>query len=137
MSTYIGTAGVNRTARDENGNSTSYFEGGMFGQNSATAFRDVTDGESNTMLLSESLWGVWANGWNCCGSYVPGRSPFYSGALDGSATSPPDTSYGSWHADVANIALVDGSARSVSKSINGDTFRRLVTRNDGEQLDSY
>jgi len=138
MSTYVGTAGTQRTFPDENSEATTIFEGGMFGQNSATTFRDVTDGESNTMLLSESLWGVWADGWNCCGSYVQGRSPFFSGgALDGSATGPPDTSFGSWHTDIANIALVDGSARAVNKSINSETFRRLVTRNDGEQIDTF
>lgn len=81
---------------------------------------------------------VWADGWNCCGSYLPGRSPFFSGgAPDGSATSSPDTSFGSWHTDIAKIALVDGSARSINKSINTDIFRPLVTRNDGEQLDNY
>jgi len=133
MSTYIGTAGMAQSIVDQNGNATTFYDGGMFGQNSATSFRDVSDGESNTMLLSESLFGVWSDGWNCCGSYRQGHSPFY----DGSGTSPPPTSFGSWHLDTANVALVDGSARAVNKTIDGNVFRRLVMRNDGEQINEF
>jgi prepilin-type N-terminal cleavage/methylation domain-containing protein len=134
FSSYVGSAGRQTTIADPNGGAaTTVFEGGMFGQNSAVSFRDVTDGESNTMLLSESLVGFWSDGWNCCGSYVPGRSPFY----DGSNTSPSPFSFGSWHTDVAIIGLVDGSSRSVNKTISQQVFNNLVMRNDGQQVGEY
>ena len=132
-SSYIGAAGISVSTVDANGNTTITHEGGMFGQNSAVSFRDVSDGESNTMLLSESLFGLWSNGFNCCGSFVAGRAPFY----DGTTSSPPPTSFGSWHDDVATISLVDGSARSLSKGVNREVFRRIVVRNDGEQVGEF
>ncbi|HEX6986577.1 MAG TPA: DUF1559 domain-containing protein, partial [Planctomycetaceae bacterium] len=90
-STYIGASGQAVQLLDANGdpvtdnagNPVLTYEGGMFGQNSAVGFRDIPDGESNTMLLSESLVGFWADGWNCCGSYVQGRVPFYDGSTAG------------------------------------------------------
>lgn len=133
FSTYIGSAGAAVQSQDANGNTITVFQGGMFGQNSAVSFRDVTDGESNTMLLSESLVGLWADGRNCCGSYVQGRSPFFNGTTN----SPPPTSFGSWHDDVAIVGLVDGSARSVNKTISQNLFRNLCLRNDGQQIGEY
>lgn len=132
-STYIGAAGQQVTTQDADGNDVTMYEGGMFGQNSSTSFRDIPDGESNTILLSESLIGFWADGWNCCGSYIAGRVPFY----DGSTSGPSPFSFGSWHGDVAHIALVDGSGRSINKSVDRETFRRLIMRNDGQQLGEY
>ncbi len=133
-STYIGSAGAQVQTTDANGNQVTSYQGGMFGQNSAVTFRDVTDGTSNTMLLSESLVGFWPDGYNCCGSYVNGRVPFY----DGTANGPPPTSFGSFHAGGnVNIAHVDGSAKSLPKSIDRNTFRLLVIRNDGQQMNSY
>lgn len=132
-STYIGSAGQQTTTVDADGNQITVYEGGIFGQNSAVSFRDITDGESNTMFLSESMVGFWADGWNCCGSYVPGRTPFY----DGTSAGPSPFSFGSWHGDVAHIALADGAGRSVGKSIDREMFRRLVMRNDGQQLDQF
>ena len=130
-STYIGSAG--EAVTDPNTNVTTY-QGGMFGQNSASTFRDVTDGTSNTMLLSESLIGFWADGFNCCGSYAAGRVPFY----DGTGNGPPATSFGSWHAGAGvNAALVDGSSRSINRNIDRNTFRQLVIRNDGEQMNNF
>lgn len=133
-STYIGSAGQQTVTQDaDGGDDVILYEGGMFGQNSATSFRDVPDGESNTMLLSESLIGFWADGWNCCGSYVPGRVPFY----DGSTGGPSAFSFGSWHGDVAHIVLVDGSVQRINKSLDRETFRRLVMRNDGQPIGEF
>src|SRR5690606_9810522 len=56
-STYIGSAGIAEVRQDAVGNQVTHYVGGMFSQNSAVAFRDVMDGESYTMLLSESLIG--------------------------------------------------------------------------------
>lgn len=130
MATYVGSAGESLNG---DGDPSVGYEGGMFGQNSSIAFRDVFDGESQTLLLSESMFGIWADGWMCCGSFRRGRTPFF----DGSTTGPPPTSFGSWHDGTANVALVDGSTRSVNKGIDRETFRRLVVRNDGEPLGEF
>lgn len=127
-STYIGSAGqmvVN--------NNTATFVGGMFGRNSAIGHNDIPDGHSNTMLLSESMIGFWADGLNCCGSYLVGRVPFYNGQSNG----PPPNSFGTWHGDLANIALCDGSVQSLDRTIDRTVFRNLVMRNDGNQLGQF
>ena len=129
-STYIGSAG--EMVIDPNANTAS-FVGGMFGQNSAVRHRDVPDGHSNTMLLSESMIGFWGDGLNCCGSYLPGRVPFFDGTTNG----PPANSFGTWHGDVANIAMADGSVQDIARTIDRTVFRNLVMRNDGQQLGEF
>ena len=39
---------------------------GMMFQDSAVSFRMIRDGESNTLLLGESLMGFWGDGNSCC-----------------------------------------------------------------------
>ena len=129
-STYIGSAGEMIIDEDAG---TVAFTGGIFGMNSAIRHRDITDGQSNAMLLSESMIGFWADGMNCCGSYLDGRVPFY----DGTDFGPPPNSFGTWHGDVANIALADGSVQSINRSIDRIIFNNLVVRNDGNQLGAF
>ena len=129
-STYIGSAGEMILSEDEE---SVTFTGGIFAMNSAIRHRDITDGQSNTMLLSESMIGFWADGLNCCGSYLKKRVPFY----DGTEFGPPPNSFGTWHGDVANIALADGSVQSISRSIDRVIFNNLVVRNDGNQLGAF
>ncbi|MED5286377.1 MAG: H-X9-DG-CTERM domain-containing protein, partial [Planctomycetota bacterium] len=43
----------------------------------------------------------------------------------------------SYHPQVVNIALADGSVRTVRNSINFQTWRNLGTRNGGEPSGNY
>ncbi len=108
-------------------NGSAVYAGGMFGPHSVVNFRDVTDGETQTILLGETLFAFWADGYTCCAGERPDKNP----VLD--AYDPNDNywGFGSWHKDICQIALVDGSSRAINKSINRDIFRRLVMRNDG------
>ena len=143
-STYVGSAGLRSTVSSDDGSgnvtqATSYL-GYMFYQNSAVNLRDVTDGTTNTMLICESLVGLWADGYNCCGSFDPSFATFYNGIEKpgpGQKISPQPTSFGSWHVGVANVAMVDGSARNLNKNINATTFAQLVQRNDGQQMNEF
>ena len=162
---YIGSAGIREEVTNDEGNLVNRRSGGMFDANSSTSFRDVQDGETSTIFVLESLIGFWADGYNCCTSYpldpedqpgtgtrgrdLQGLPPiFYGQAPTGQG--PPNTPGGfqpapgsaftmpgSWHADVVNIALVDGSSRSLSLDIDRNTYRRLITRNDGEQVSEF
>ena len=133
-------------------------EGGMFGPNSGTRFRDVADGPTNTLLIVESLAGVWADGYHCCTSYPWSNMETYdpaergpdppifhpgsagvgpgTGFVDGEGlyARPVYTTPGSWHPEGVIAALVDGGARLMSYSVDGATFRRLSERNDGQQV---
>jgi prepilin-type N-terminal cleavage/methylation domain-containing protein len=112
-------------------------DNGILFRNSAVKFRDLTDGDSNTLLIGESLAGLWADGGSCCVTVQTGTTiPLFD--VVPTVTTPPapvvgsDYKFGSWHDDVCNFALADGSGRSVSKLIDKQVFYSLVTRNGGE-----
>lgn len=125
---------------------------GPFGRNSATRFRDITDGESNTLLIGESLLGFWGDGFSCCASVHDDRPDFHAYTVtcfDPDECEPydptigyiPNLSYqffgfGSWHEEVVHFALADGSARPISKNIDHDLLRALVTRAEGDRIPS-
>ena len=158
---YLGTAGSRYAVVDENGFETFARSGEMFGPNYASKFRDVGDGTVNTLLLIEGLYGVWAEGYHCCTSY-PGPSESVDGGVDadgnrpifspGAVTGPGAagvggpmsivdngevfTTPGSWHAEGVNVALVDGSAKLMNYGVDRTTYRRLIERNDGRQIDT-
>ncbi|MEM9701187.1 MAG: DUF1559 domain-containing protein [Planctomycetota bacterium] len=149
VSNYLGTAGTRHCF--------GIREGGMFGPNSGTRMRDVTDGAVNTVMLIESLAGVWSEGYHCCTSYpwgnmetydpeergddpaifhsgsagIAGQSDFLDG--DGLYARSVYTTPGSWHTDGVTCGLVDGGARMMSYQINRDLFRALTYINDGKQ----
>tara|TARA_R110002095_G_scaffold216075_1_gene211992 strand:- start:857 stop:1846 length:990 start_codon:yes stop_codon:yes gene_type:complete len=116
------------------------YQGGIFGPNSGTKFRDVPDGESNTLLFGESAFGFWADSHSAlAGSVVTsdGSSNFHNGKnFDGPpyVNQPIHLTFGSWHDDVIHFALADGSARPMAKNIDYNLFRQLCIRNDGERM---
>ena len=152
LSNYVGTAGSKVPVTNDEGQADFSRQGGMFGPNTATRFRDVQDGTVNTILLIESLYGVWSEGYHCCTSY-PGGDPngedggnppiFSPGVVSGPLVAPGTsldgsqvfTMPGAWHAEGCNIALVDGSSRLLQYNIDRNVYRRLVERNDGRQID--
>ena len=148
LSNFVGSAGVRIETQDDTGTVVVDRIGGMFGPNMATSIRDAqNDGTVNTILLIETLYGVWAEGYHCCTSYDPGGS---SGSGNGAIFSPGVaanagaggtvngsqvfTMPGAWHSEGVNVALVDGSARMMNYQVDRATYRRLIQRNDGEQI---
>lgn len=119
---------------------------GMFDINRGAKFKDVNDGESNTLMIGESSIGFWNDGFSCCSSVHDQRPDFFSyfeyePGTDDVADSIENRFYrgqffgfGSEHDGVTNFALVDGSARSISNLIDGAVLRAIVTRNNDEIL---
>ncbi|WP_417387189.1 DUF1559 domain-containing protein [Gimesia sp.] len=118
------------------------FKGGMFGANSGTKFRDIPDGETNTLLFGESTFGFWADSHSSLAGFVnssTGTTHFNGQNFDGtpyqaSGGAPFHMTFGSWHDDVIHFALADGSAKSMAKNIDANLFRQLCVRNDGERM---
>lgn len=116
---------------------------GMFRQNVATLFRDVTDGTSNTVALGERAWRVgtveYSAGlvWGMYGSvvlraqYVPPEAGGYVSIMTTAFgdINPPRNVYGnttdyyrrglsSAHTGGAHVVLADGSVRFLSQNID-------------------
>jgi prepilin-type N-terminal cleavage/methylation domain-containing protein len=106
---------------------------------------DVTDGTSNTLLLGDRRLNLYflgrvqtdddtgyASGWD---QDIMRRSdntplPDYS-ALTGNG----DLRFGSSHTGVINIALADGSVRTLAYTVDRTTFKYLGSKADGQPID--
>lgn len=109
-------------------------------------FRDVLDGTSNTLLvgdkrLNRAFLGTpqeddnegYTAGWNSDTMRNTDKIPLpdFNGLGDG------DDRFGSSHPGIFQIALTDGSTRSVSYSVDGQLFEFLGNVSDGEVVGEY
>ncbi|PQO46340.1 DUF1559 domain-containing protein [Blastopirellula marina] len=125
---------------------------GIFYVDSKTKFRDVKDGLSNTIAVSE----VPDTGGDTIGPFSSGcdRRVVFSGGADGN---PPNemTEYliaaegndpinggseeaaGSWHPGGAHFNMGDGSVRFLSENMDMPTYQALSTRREGETIGDF
>lgn len=122
---------------------TTQINGVMF-VNSRVSLGEIRDGESNTLLIGESLYGFWADGMSCCARIYPDLNgdgypdePFFDGFWQHpnySQNGYQFFGFGAFHKDICNFALCDGSSRAIAKNINGNILRALATRNGQERI---
>jgi prepilin-type N-terminal cleavage/methylation domain-containing protein/prepilin-type processing-associated H-X9-DG protein len=126
---------------------------GVLGLNVRRKVTDITDGTSNTLLLSEvggrnDLWvlgrkvsgssggGAWSNPSGCeqtLTGTTPGSDPPTAGPCAVNCTNNNGQVYG-FHSGSANVLLADGSVRAVHNDLNLHVLVALVTRAGGEVL---
>ncbi len=115
---------------------------GVFTENSALRFRDITDGTSKTILLGERV-GDRSNGGLWVGARgVPARVFTAVGRGPGSSTEVINTVNGTntWtlsvsnHPGGANVALVDGSVAFLNDSITINAYRWMIEIADGQPI---
>ncbi len=137
------------------GNGMRYGNGVFYG-NSAVSDQSIKDGTSTTILFGETAFGFWADAFGCCTKIslrgLPtfdqledldskgGQPATWLDVISGASVSPspnPQSSiygFGSAHRDVVMLAMADGSARPVNKSIDHVILEALATRAGGERV---
>ncbi|WLD10750.1 DUF1559 domain-containing protein [Planctellipticum variicoloris] len=127
----------------------------LFGCNSRSQIRDVTDGMSNTVAISETTLevddgrtGCWAcsahvgygvdfaaargiNNWICCAWRSPPNQQSQVGR-NGEHSEP-----GSRHDGGCHVVLGDGAVRFISQNIDSTTRQRLATISDGQTVGEF
>jgi prepilin-type N-terminal cleavage/methylation domain-containing protein len=146
-STYRGNFGT-QTWDPTNGVWSPLSNGILFG-NSAIGFRDVTDGNTTTIMLGESFLGYWYDGDSCCvATAAPGQraqagetvigdelTGGYWISVGGATAGRPRFSFGSQHSgNIINFAMVDASTKSIPTTIDRQVLLHLMTRNGRENI---
>lgn len=128
---------------DSNGNALPPLFNGMFYQNSQVNFRDVLDGTTQTFLFGETLFGFWGDSYSCCArakddlpnpQTTPNFDTYWLGPTNNNQPAISYFGFGSFHTDVCNFAMVDGSAKGIAKNIDTNVFHSLCTRNGRETI---
>jgi len=131
------------------GNTNGQTDNGVMYRDSSVSYRDLArDGESNTVMFGESLFGFWGDGNSCCaraadddGNDIPdwGRD----GANPSASPSAFDNylnagqaghffGWGAWHPEVAVFGMGDGSTRTFAKTLDFKILKAICTR-DGQE----
>ena len=111
---------------------------GIFGVNRGASIRDVTDGTSNVIMVSEaqrlndrqsgSNLTISSDGW------AWGGPSTILGTLDGPNKGLHFESAGGEHTGIVLVALADGSVKICSESIDNLTWRRLGNMANGRPI---
>lgn len=122
---YVGMAGVGKDAPELAKN---HKRAGIFGHNRKTGIRDITDGTSNTIMITEASkdFGNWAQGGNAVYRSLT-KQPYINGP-DGIGGPSPGG---------CNIGLADGSVRFISENIDPTVMKALSTMAGGERLGGF
>lgn len=107
-----------------------------------TPLREITDGTSNTLLAGDkhvNIKKLYTPGGGDGGAYNgdKGHSHRAVGSNVPLSKGPQDTTnraFGSWHTNVTNFVLVDGSVRSIQNNANATMLGFMAGKDDGEVI---
>jgi prepilin-type N-terminal cleavage/methylation domain-containing protein/prepilin-type processing-associated H-X9-DG protein len=107
------------------------FDNGVFYRNSGTSYRDVSDGASNTIFMGESIEGYWSEATSCCVRTSPDRQL----NLKANGEFVNKRYWNSMHPGGVHFLMGDGSARSLSTSVDNQVLIRLMTRSGNDPVE--
>jgi prepilin-type N-terminal cleavage/methylation domain-containing protein len=128
---------------------------GLLYLNSSLRLRDIDDGRTHTLLLGEIVSaGMWWTGTSAslrnAGSGIDAGADasqyiaaIEAAASDGTVEALDEAAalhvggFGSPHEGGAHFSLADGSIRFISARVDGETFRRLANRRDGQIVGEF
>ena len=121
---YVGMAGVGEDAAKL---PLGHERAGIFGYDRKTRLRDISDGTSNTIMMTETTDTdiPWAQGGRTLKSLT--QEPYING---------PD-GIGSRFTGGCNVLFADGSVRFISENIDAETMRRLSAMADGNVVGEF
>lgn len=121
---YAGMAGVGKDAPIL---PVGHERAGIFGYDRKTRLRDMTDGTSNTIMITETTEAniPWAAGGQTLKSLT--QEPYVNG---------PD-GVGGPSIGGCNVLMGDGSVRFISENIDPETMRRLSAMADGKVIGGF
>lgn len=123
---YAGWAGVGKDAPTEKCKANKK---GIFGYDRKTSMADITDGTSNTVMVSDIVAdsrGPWAQG-----------GPTNIRALTSKPYVKGEDGIGSPHTGGFHVLMADGSVRFVSENIDPDVLESLATRAGNEVINDF
>lgn len=105
--------------------------GVMFLNSHVELSRDIPDGTSHTLMLGESLFGLWGDAYACCARFRDDyATPNYFDQQWG--TGPYFFGWGSYHGDIVNFVYADAHEASIPKNTDRRVLQAIATRNGGE-----
>jgi len=122
---YVGIAGVGKDAPELK---LPHKRAGIFGYDRKTRMRDIKDGTSNTMMISEASaqFGSWAAGGKSTIRSLT-QKPYING---------PD-GIGGPYTGGCNVGFADGSVHFISENIDPSVFEALSTIGGGEVIGDF
>ena len=115
---------------------------GVFYGNSEVGFGQIRDGNTETLMAGESLFGFWGDSNSCC-ARARESEPVFDEAIESLTATDSlgnpvyNLSWGSWHASLANFLFADAHTDSLSKNIDREIFEALSTRANSEQVGDF
>ena len=149
----LGQPNANQNQLPQYGDRNGLFVGnGLFYGNSDIGFRDIRDGETETIMFGETQFGFWGDSASCCARVqdryelfdepIVRETPGQNGgqgtvATDSQGNPIYNLAWGSWHPDIANFCFGDAHVDSLSKSMDREVLQALSTRNGHEQIPDF
>lgn len=122
--------------------STPLNNGTFYGNSRLSVGRDFKDGTSETMFFAETPYGFWGDALSCCSRVRDDyNSPTYFDQYWNGADSCGNAynyfGFGGAHPGLIIVAMGDGQAKAISKSVDSRVFQVLSTRAGGEPTPEY